>query len=102
MLFLFCFFKDEKELLSGFPPISQNKLQEEGVQGAVNINVVTFELHGDLVNQTFLQYNENLINKQDPQSQTESDETPEAKYLNEKDSEDAETNKTSAIPNFIT
>ena len=43
----------------------------------------------------------NLINNQDLHSQTEHDETPGAEYLNESDSEEEETNKTSALPNFI-
>ena len=30
VLILFYPFRDEKELLSGFPPMHQNKLQEEG------------------------------------------------------------------------
>ena len=57
MLFSFCTFKDEKELLSSFPPIHQNKLQEKGAQ--------------DL-----LQFSENLINNQDPHRQIENEKTP--------------------------
>ena len=34
-------------------------------------------------------------------TQTENDETPGAEYLNENDSENTETNKTSAIPKFM-
>ena len=34
-------------------------------------------------------------------SQVENDETLETEYPNENDSEDTETNKTSAIPNFM-
>ena len=41
------------------------------------------------------------INNQGPHSQIENDETPEAEYPNGNDSEDTETNKTSAIPNFM-
>ena len=41
------------------------------------------------------------INNQGPHSQIENDETSDAEYPNENDSEDTETNKTSAIPNFI-
>ena len=37
VLLLFYPFIDEQELLSDFPPIYQNKLQEEGVQDVVNI-----------------------------------------------------------------
>ena len=55
VLLLFHLFRDEKELLSSFPPMHQNKLQEEeeGVQNVVNINKVKFEPHGDLVYQAF-------------------------------------------------
>ena len=49
----------------------------------------------------FLQYNENCINNQDPQSQTENDETPGAEYPNENDSEDTETDNTPSISNFV-
>ena len=36
-----------------------------------------------------------------PRSQIENDKTPVAEYPNENDSEDTETNKTSATPNFM-
>ena len=49
MLLLFYPFRDEKELLLGFPPLYQNKLQEEGVQDVVNINKIKFEPSGDLL-----------------------------------------------------
>ena len=49
----------------------------------------------------FSQFNENLINKQDPHNQKENDEIPKAEYSNENDSEDTERNKTSAIPHFM-
>ena len=49
----------------------QNKLQEEGVQNVVNINKIDFKPYNDLVDQTLLQLNENVINNQDPQSQIE-------------------------------
>ena len=75
VLLLFYPFRDEKELLSGFPPMYQIKLQEEGVQDVANINQVKLEPNGDLVDQAFLQFNENLINNQDTQSQIENDET---------------------------
>ena len=87
-------------MLSGFPPLYQNKLQEQGVQDVVNRNKIKFEPYSGLVDQAFSQFNENSINNQDPHSQIENDETPEAEYLNENDSEDTEINKTSAIPNF--
>ena len=34
--------RDENQLLLGFPPMYQNKLQEEGVQDVVNINKMKF------------------------------------------------------------
>ena len=48
-----------------------------------------------------MQYKEDLISNQTPQSQTENEETPRAEYPNEGDSEDTGTNKTSAIFNFM-
>ena len=59
-----------------------------------------FEAYGDLIDQAFLQLNENLINNQDPHSQIENDETPGEEYPNGSDSEE-ETNKTSALPSFM-
>ena len=69
----------------------QNKLQEQGVQDVANINKITFEPHGDLVDQVFSQFNEALINNQDLHRQTENDETPGKEYSNENNSEDPET-----------
>ena len=60
-----------------------------------------FESYGDLADQAFSQFHENSIKNQDPHNQIENDETPCAKYLNENDSENMETNKTSAIHNFM-
>ena len=60
-----------------------------------------FEPYGDFVDPTFSQFKENSINNQDPHSQIKNGEIPEAEYLNENDSEDTETNKTSAIPIFM-
>ena len=68
VLLLFYPFREEKELLSGFPPLYRNKLQEKGVQDVANINKINVEPYGNLVNQVFLQVNENLINNQDPPS----------------------------------
>ena len=48
-----------------------------------------------------MRFNETLINNQDPHSQIENDETSEAGYSNENDSEDTETNKASTIPTFM-
>ena len=59
------------------------------------------EPYGGLVDQAFLHYNENLINNQDPYRQTENDERRGAEYCNESHSEEGETNKTSAPPNFM-
>ena len=69
VLLLFYPFRDEKELLSGFPPLYQNKLQEQGVQDVVNTNKIKFEPYGDLVDQAYSKFNETLINNQDPQRQ---------------------------------
>ena len=74
----------------------QNKLQEKGVQDIVNRKKIKFESYGNLVDQTFSQFNENSINNQD-----ENYEIPWAEYLNENDSENTETNKTSTISNFL-
>ena len=54
ILLLFCPFRYEKELLSGFPPLYQNKLQEQGVQDVVNTNKIKFEPYGDLVDKAYL------------------------------------------------
>ena len=40
VLLLFFPFRDEKQLLSGCPPLYQNKLQEKGIQNVVNRNKV--------------------------------------------------------------
>ena len=48
MLLLFPF-RNEKQLLSGCPPFYQNKLQEQGVQDAVNKNKIKFEPYLDLI-----------------------------------------------------
>ena len=100
-MFLFYPFRDKKQLLSGCPPSCQNKLQEQGVQDAVNRSKIKFEPYGDLVDLAFSQFNENSINNQDPHSQIENDGTTGAEYSNENSSEDTETNKTSAIPDFM-
>ena len=51
VLLLFYLFRDEKEMLSGFPPTYQNKLQEEGVQDVVNISKMKVDPYGYLVDQ---------------------------------------------------
>ena len=93
VLLLFYPFRDEKELLSGFPPLYQNKLQEQGFLDVVNMNKIKFELYGDLVDQVYSKSNETLISNQNPQSQIENDETLGAEYSNESYSENRETNK---------
>ena len=60
-----------------------------------------FEPYVDLVDQAFAQSNENAINNKDSHSQIEIDERPAGEYPNENYSEDTETTKTSAIPNFM-
>ena len=53
-------FRDEKELLSGFSTLHQNKHGGQRVQVVVNMNKIKFESYGDLVDQAFSQFNENL------------------------------------------
>ena len=101
VLLLFYPFRDEKELLSGLPPLYQNKLQEQGVQGIENINKIKFEPYGNLVDEVYSRLNETLVNNQNPHSQIENDEIPGAEYPNDNDSEDTETNKTSTTPTFM-
>ena len=60
-----------------------------------------FEIYDDLVDQSFSQFNENLIKNRDSHSQIESDETPGTKYPNENYSEVGETNRASALLNFM-
>ena len=76
-------------------------LQEQGVQDVVNINNITSEQYGDLIDQIYSEFNETLINNQDPRSKIENDETPALKHPNGNDSEDREINRTSAISNFM-
>ena len=63
---IFYSFREEKELLSGFPPSYQNKLQEHGVQDVLDANKINFKPYGDLVGQAYSKFNEILINNQDP------------------------------------
>ena len=65
------------------------------------MNKTKLKPYGDLGDQAFSQFNENSINNQDPHSQIENEETPDAEYSNENDSEDTETKKTSEISNFM-
>ena len=101
VLLLFYPFRDEKELLSGLPPLYQNKLQEQGAQDIVNINKIKFEPYCALVDEVNSRLSETLINNQDTHSQIENDELPGAEYPKDSDSEDTEINKTSTIPTFM-
>ena len=78
-----------------------NKLKEKGVPDVANRNQIKLVPYGDLPDQSFSQFKDNSINNQDPHSQTENDETPEAENPNENDSEDTETNKTSTVSSFM-
>ena len=86
-------FRDEKKLLSGLPPLYQNKLQEQGVQDIVNINKIKFERYGDLVDEVYSRFNETLINNQDPHGQMENDQISGAEYPSDNDSEGTGTKK---------
>ena len=101
VLLLFFLFRDVKELLSGFPPLYQNKLRKQEVQALINMNKIKLQPNGDLVDQVFCQFSEKSFTNQDSQSLTENDEAPGAEYPNENDSEDKKTNRTSAIPNLM-
>ena len=101
MLLLFYSFRDEKELLSDCPLLYQSKLQEQRIQEVANMNKIMFKPYSDLVDQTFSDFNETLINIQDPYSKIQSYKTPRAEYNNGNNSEGMETNKTSAIFNVM-
>ena len=88
-------------MLSGFPPLHQNKLQEQGVQDVVNANKIKFEPYGGLVDEAYSKFNEILLNNQDPQSQFENDEILEAEYSNGSYSDDREINEAPANTNFM-
>ena len=61
-------------------------MQEQGVLNVVNINIIKFELYGNLVHLGFSQFNETLINNQNPpHNQNKNDETSGAKHPNEND-----------------
>ena len=77
------------------------KLKLRRVQDGINRNKIKFEPYDDLVDQAFSAFNENSFNNQDQHSQIENYETPEVEYPNEIDSEDTETNKTSANSHFM-
>ena len=52
-----------------FRPMYQNKLQEQGIQDVVNVSKINFKPYGNLVDQTFSQFNETLIKNEDAHSQ---------------------------------
>ena len=68
MLLLFYSLRDEKELLSDCPLLYQSKLQEQRIQEVANMNKIMFKPYSDLVDQTFSDFNETLINIQHPYS----------------------------------
>ena len=57
-MILFFPFRDKK-LLSDFPPLYQNKLEEQGFQDDVNRSKIKFEPYGDLIDRAFSQFKEN-------------------------------------------
>ena len=75
-------------------------MYQKGVQDVVNINKIKSEPHGNLIDQSFSQFDETMIYKQDSNDKIENDETPEVEYCNENGSEDAETNQ-AATPIFM-
>ena len=60
-----------------------------------------FDPYGDLVDQTYSKFNETLINNQGTHKQIENDETPQAEYPHENNSENTDTNENSAIFSFM-
>ena len=68
MLLLFYSFREEKQFLSGFSLLYQNKMQEQGVQDVVNIKKIKFESNSALVDQTHSNFDDILISNQDSQS----------------------------------
>ena len=61
-------------------------MQEHGAWDVVNRKKIKFEPYNDIVDQEFSQFNENSIKSQDRHRQIQTNETPEAKYLNANDS----------------
>ena len=54
---------------SGFSPYYQNTFQKVSRHDVVNMNKITSEQYGDLVDQEFSKLNENAAKNQDLQSQ---------------------------------
>ena len=78
-------------VVSGYPPLYQYQPLEPGIQTVVNSNKITFEPCGDLVDEVCFLYNTNIHDNKDSFDQTENVET----------GENAESNRNSAIPNFM-
>ena len=71
VLLLFFPVRDEREWLSDFPLIYQDKLEEQGVQDVIHVKKIKFEPYGDLVDQACSKFNETLIINENPHSQIE-------------------------------
>ena len=80
LFLLFYPFRDEKEFLSGCPPMYQNKRLEPGVQTVINNNRIKFEPY---VDEAYSRYDANMLENQNPFGQIENDETREAVYFND-------------------
>ena len=52
----------KKGLLSGLPPLYQNKVEEQGVQDIGNIDKIKFEPYGELVDEVYSRLIETLNN----------------------------------------
>ena len=63
VLFLLFLFRDEKHLLSDWPPLHQKKLQEQGVQDVKNRNKIKFETYGDLSDCNWTRTHNHLVRK---------------------------------------
>ena len=98
---MFCFYfihsETEKNSYQVFLIFTKKCLPEQGVQDFVNINKIKFELFDQICSK----FNETKINHQVTHSNTEYDETPGAKYPNENNSEDTETNTISPVLNCM-
>ena len=100
LLFLFYPFRSENELLAGNPPSYQSKLCEASVLEVVNSNKQKFEPFADIVDEAFANYNENLVNNQDPYGQIDNDETEQTcEDTDENESNSSDTSVNNALPN---
>ena len=66
MLFMYCPFRDEKELLSGNPPTYASKLSEPRVIDLVNQIYSLVEPFTTIVDNTFLRLSSDIDNNMDP------------------------------------